>query len=248
MGAYGPLCQQFYDADKPRAGDAEVRWYLDRLPRDAGPVLEPMCGSGRLLLPLVEQGLAVHGVDNSASMLDACRARLAAAGLGATLVRQDVAALNLPFRYAAALIAAGSFQLLTDPTRARASLARIRAHLVPPRVLLVDLFVPEAAVHRPGAPEVEVRAVRDAHGARITLRSESTVDAEARLLSVRSRYERRGRDGGVEREDESLAITWYDEEEIVALLRAAGFVDVAVEPAARGAGARAFAVRATASR
>jgi hypothetical protein len=146
------------------------------------------------------------------------------------------------------LIAAGSFQLLTDPTRARASLARIRAHLVPPRVLLVDLFVPEGAVHRPGAPEVEVRAVRDAHGARITLRSESTVDAEARLLSVRSRYERRGRDGGVEREDESLAITWYDEEEIVALLRAAGFVDVAVEPAARGAGARAFAVRATASR
>ena len=72
MSAYGPLCQQFYDADKPRPDDAELAWYLDRLPRDAGPVLEPMCGSGRLLLPLAERGFAMHGVDTSAAMLAAC--------------------------------------------------------------------------------------------------------------------------------------------------------------------------------
>jgi hypothetical protein len=248
MAAYGPLCQAFYDADKPCAGDAEVAWYLDRLPRDAGPVLEPMCGSGRLLIPLAARGLAVHGVDNSAAMLDACRARLAAAGLDATLVRQDVAALNLPFRYGAAFVAAGSFQLLTDPSRARATLARLRAHLVPPRLLLMDLFVPGAAIHRPGAPEIEVRSVRDARGARITLRSESTVDADARLLSMRLRYERRAADGTIEREDESLAITWYDEDEIRSLLGASGFDDVAIEPPAWELGARGFGVRATASR
>ena len=131
MSAYGPLCQQFYDADKPRPDDAELAWYLDRLPRDAGPVLEPMCGSGRLLLPLAERGFAMHGVDTSAAMLAACRARLAAAGLAATLVRQDMAVLNLPFRYGAAFVAAGSFQLLVDPAHARSALARIRAHLVP---------------------------------------------------------------------------------------------------------------------
>ena len=248
MGAYGPLCQAFYDADKPRAGDAEVAWYAARLPRDAGPVLEPMCGSGRLLLPLVLQGFVLHGVDNSAAMLDACRARLAAAGLETTLVRQDVTALNLPFRYGAALVAAGSFQLLADPAQARSALARIRAHLVPPRLLLMDLFVPEGAVHRPGAPEVEIRSVRDAQGARITLRSEATVDADARLLSMRLRYERRGEGGAIEREDESLAITWYDEDEIAGLLRAVGFDTVAIEPPAWGHGARAFGVRATASR
>jgi len=248
MGGYGPLCQAFYDADKPRAGDAEIAWYLDRLPRNAGAVLEPMCGSGRLLIPLAERGLALHGVDNSPAMLDACRARLAAAGVEATLVRQDVVALNLPFRYAAAFIAAGSFQLIADPGEARSTLARVRAHLVPPRVLLMDLFVPDAALHRPGAPEVEIRSVRDANGARITVRSESSVDAEARLLSMQLRYERRTGSGGIEREDESLAFTWYDEDEISTLLGAAGFDTVSIEPPAWGRGKRAFGVRAAAQR
>jgi len=248
MGAYGPLCQQFYDADKPRPEATELDWYLERLPRDAGAVLEPMCGSGRLLVPLAARGLVVHGVDTSAAMLDACRTRLTAAGLDATLVRQDVAELNLPFRYGAAFVAAGSFQLLVDPAHARAALTRIRAHLVPPRMLLLDLTVPDAALHPPGAPRVEIRSVRDARGMRITLRSETTVDAAARLLTMRLRYERRGADGAIEREDEALSLTWYDAEEIGALLGAAGFDGISIEPSAWGCGERAFGVRATASR
>ena len=48
MAAYGRLCTLFYDADKPRASDVEVAWYRERLPRDAGPSLEVMSGSGRL--------------------------------------------------------------------------------------------------------------------------------------------------------------------------------------------------------
>ena len=78
-GAYGPLCALFYDADKPAAPADEVAWYAQRLPRDAGPVLEPMCGSGRLLVPLVAAGFNVHGVDTSAAMLAHCESRLAGA-------------------------------------------------------------------------------------------------------------------------------------------------------------------------
>ena len=63
--SYGPLCAAFYDADKPNASDEEIAWYDARLPRDAGPVLDVMCGSGRLLAPLVERGHNLHGVDAS---------------------------------------------------------------------------------------------------------------------------------------------------------------------------------------
>ena len=78
-------------------------------------------------------GINVHGVDASPAMVASCEARLAAAGLATPLFRQDVATLNLPFRYAAAFVAAGSFQLLTDPAAAQKALARIRAHLVAAR-------------------------------------------------------------------------------------------------------------------
>ena len=96
--SYGRLCTLFYDADKPVAPQAEVAWYAQRLPKDEGSLLELMCGSGRLLVPLVADGYKLHGVDLSAAMLASCEARLAAQELKAPLFRQDLVQLNLPFR------------------------------------------------------------------------------------------------------------------------------------------------------
>ncbi len=230
--AYDRLCTLFYDATKPRASDAEIAWYASRLPRDIGPALEVMSGSGRVLLPLVLQGFNVHGADTSAAMLDSCEARLAAAGVTATLFRQDAASLNLPFRYAAALIAAGSFQLLVDPIAARRTLERIRAHLVAPGLLLMDMYVPAEAAHPPGAPVVQVQTVALPGGTTIARRSEMFVDAEGRRIDIRSRYEHRERTKVLAREDEMLAVTWYSEDEMVALLGDVGFRAIDVGPAA----------------
>lgn len=232
MAAYGRLCTLFYDADKPSASAAEVAWYGERLPRDAGPSLEVMAGSGRLLIPLLQQGFNLHGTDASPAMLASCEARLAAAALKTPLFRQDAVTLNLPFRYAAAFIAAGSFQLLVDPVAAQKALERIRAHLVAPGVLLMDLHVPAEAVHPPGAPLVNVQTVSLPDGTKIARRSEMFVDAEGRRLDVRSRYEQRERATIMAREDEALALTWYTEDEIVALLGDAGYRDVIVGPPA----------------
>lgn len=230
--AFGTLCTQFHDADKPRAADAEVEWYASRLPDDAGPVLDAMCGSGRLLLPLLDEGFHMHGVDSSPARIASCDARLDDAGYSATLIRQDIAALNLPFRYTAALIAGGAFQFIVDPAAARSALERLRAHLVPPGLLLLDLLVPRHAANPPGAPLVEARTVALADGTRIAHRSETFVDAEGRRIDTKSRYERRMGPAILAREDEAFAITWYSEDEIVALLGEIGYRDIAVEPPA----------------
>src|SRR5512134_770385 len=127
----GPLCASFDAAVEPRGSAAELAWYLERLPREGGPCLESMCGYGRLLVPLAAVGVNVHGVDVSGAMLAECGQRLRSGATSVPLFRQDASELNLPFRYAAAYIAAGAFQSL-DVDRARAALARIRAHLLPP--------------------------------------------------------------------------------------------------------------------
>jgi hypothetical protein len=252
MAAYGRLCTLFHDAEKPRATTAEVDWYAERLPRDAGPVLEAMAGSGRLLLPLLERRINVHGVDASASMIASCEARLAAAGLATSLFRQDIVALNLPFRYAAAIVAAGSFQLVADPIAAQKALERIRAHLVAPGLLLMDLYIPAQALHPPGAPEVQVQTVALPDGTKLARRAEVSVDAEGKRIDIRTRYEQRARATITAREDETLALTWYTEDEIVTLLREAGYRDVAfgapASPVAMDAAAseRRYSVSATA--
>jgi ubiquinone/menaquinone biosynthesis C-methylase UbiE len=226
LASYGPLCTLFYDADKPAAPDAEVAWYARQLPRDAGPLLELMCGSGRLLVPLAAQGFKLHGVDSSAAMLASCEARVAARGIEAPLFRQDLTQLNLPFRYAAAFVAVGSFQLVTEPGAALVALQRIRAHLVDPGLLLLDMFVPAESELRLGAPLVEVRTVRLEDGSQIALRSESTAFADARMVRTEYRYAHRRGATRLAEEHEKVTLTWYTPDEISALLTEAGYRDV----------------------
>jgi Methyltransferase domain len=244
----GPLSALFHDANRPRASDEEIAWYAARLPRDAGTVLEPMSGSGRILAPLLDAGFSVHGLDLSEPMLASCAARLASAGRDTQLFRQDITALNLPFRYCAAYIADGSFQLLTGRLAAIDALLRIRAHLIEPGSLLLDLSIPDHAQHPPGAVVIEVRQAMLVDGTQLACRSERLVDREKRRIRTQSRYERRERSRIVAREDETSLMTWYDEDQITKLLVDAGYREVRIEaPATTGPNARHFAVSARAS-
>jgi hypothetical protein len=244
----GPLSALFHDAVRPSPSDDELAWYVARLPRDAGTVLEPMSGSGRMLVPLLGAGFVVHGVDVSEPMLASCAAHLASAGRQTQLFRQDLTALNLPFRYCAAFIAGGSFQRLTGRHAAIDALLRIRAHSIEPGLLLLDLSIPDQAEHPPGAAVIEVRHAMLADGTHLACRSEWVVDSQKRRISTQTRYERRERSRIVAREDETLMMTWYDEEQISTLLGDAGYRDVRIEaPPSAGPNARHFAVSARTS-
>lgn len=245
--ASGPLSTLFDDAGRGRATDAEVAWYAVRLPRDAGTQLDAMCGSGRLLVPLLEAGFGVHGVDASESRLEGCRRNLAAVSRSTQLFRQNATALNLPFRYAAAFIGGSAFQRLVDRVAAIDVLLRLRAHLVEPGILLLDLTVPAHAEHPPGAPVIEVRQAVLDDGSRIACRSETVVDAARWNVRTQRRFERREGARIVEREDETRTVTWYSEDRISTLLGDAGYRDVRIEPSACvGDDARHFAVSARA--
>ena len=243
----GRLRALFRAASEPRASSAEVAVYRNRLPASSGPCLEAMCGYGRLLVPLVEAGVNLHGVDHSPAMLAECEARLAGATLSATLFRQDVAELNVPFRYAAACIAAGAFQRLTRAERAREALARIRAHLVDPGWLWIDLYEPSQRAQRIAAPQVELRTAALPDGSRIALRSETSMLGEAHRARIDNRYvHRRGNDLLAE-ENDALEVTWYSESEIEALLAQVGYRDVTFHASPRASDEdRTFSVSARA--
>ena len=80
MSAYGRLCTEFYALDKPDAPPDAFDFYERHARAASGPVHEPMCGTGRFLLPLLAQGLDISGSDTSREMLAACRSRAARSG------------------------------------------------------------------------------------------------------------------------------------------------------------------------
>jgi SAM-dependent methyltransferase len=68
----------------------EVDWLVARLGSGCRSVLEPGCGSGRMVEELAGRGLDVVGLDLSPAMVEAARRRLERAGLRAEIVVADM--------------------------------------------------------------------------------------------------------------------------------------------------------------
>ena len=105
------------------------------------PALEIGCGTGRLLLPYLADGLDVDGVDSSAEMLAICRRKAGELGLGVRLYRQSMEALELPRRYRMIYVPTATIQLLTAPEAAEA-MGRFYRHLEPGGLVMLSLFLP----------------------------------------------------------------------------------------------------------
>lgn len=226
-GVDASLRDQFALAQERAPGAAEIDFHRTRGAGE-GPTLVAPCGIGRLLVPLAAAGLALHGVDPSASALAIVDARLRATGHDALLVRQPLDEINLAFRYRAAIVPDGTLESFADPTRVHEALRRIAAHLLHPATLTLAFGVPPEARHAPAAPLVEVRSATLDGGARIVRRSETSVDVDTRRIDRVDRYEKREGRGIVARLDERVAATWYEPDEIAPLLATAGFADVVV--------------------
>lgn len=230
MTSPGPLHALFAEAIAVPPDDRELAWYRRQFPEAGGLVLDVACGVGRVLVPLAQAGRKVHGIEPSGTLLERCAARLAARGLATPTFRQELARMNLPFRYGGAYVADGALQTLTDPAVVQAALERIRAHLVLPGLLVLDCRVPPVARQRLAAPLVEVRTAKLADGTQIALRSESTWTPEANLMRAGRRYAHRRGAQLLAEETESLRATWYAPDDMVEVVRAAGFHDARVAP------------------
>ena len=246
MQSYGDLCTQFYDLDKPRAPELALEWYVAQLSKIDGRILEPMCGSGRFMAPMVQRGLLLDGVDPSGAMLRACSIRLAHNAIvdspwrtsdprsaqdeanaapveypRVALWQQKLETLDLQGRrYAAAFIPAASFCLLHEPAVAREALARLRAHLQPGGLLLIEFEPP----HNEPPADV-VRTVTDG-GRQIRLAGHSEYDPASQLETMRNVYELKQSGKVIQTEHEVLHLRCYTPEQMVAELTAAGFTDV----------------------
>ncbi len=140
---YLSLCTEFYDLHKPVVPQEAFNFYMRHAQMSMGPILEPMCGSGRFLRPLWDKGIDIDGVDASPQMLAACQKHYTGSSCP-TLYPQFLDKLELPRKYGLVFIPAGSFGLITEVSQARESLCRIHAHMLPQAKLIVEIETPKA--------------------------------------------------------------------------------------------------------
>ncbi|HEX3408281.1 MAG TPA: class I SAM-dependent methyltransferase, partial [Caulobacteraceae bacterium] len=140
INRYGELCAEVYVLDKPPGALHDIQYYLEQLRPLDGPILEAACGSGRLLIPMLEAGLPVEGFDHSESMLAQCLRAADARGLNASLRRMRFQEFAYDHPFEAIVCPVGAFTLIDDFAEALAVLRRFHDHLRPGGRLFVDLM------------------------------------------------------------------------------------------------------------
>ena len=140
---------RLYDLDLSEdPGDLDL--LLALAARANGPILELAVGSGRLAVPLAEDGHEVTGVDLDPAMLARARERADAAGRAVarrvTLVEGDARTIRLDDAgdYRLAVIPLNSIFLMGNRADQAAAIATLAAHLARGGLAMVDAWLPDA--------------------------------------------------------------------------------------------------------
>ena len=216
--------------------------YFRRYAEDQ-PALDLACGTGRLLLPYLRDGLDVDGCDVSADMIALCREAAEREGLEPSLYVQPKHELDLPRRYRTVFMC-GALGVGSTRAEDQEALRRVLDHLEPGGTFVLDNEVPyadgagweywlpdaRATLPRPRRQPGKRRIGSD--GAEYELRSR-LLDVDPLEQQVRMEMQAfMWRDGELIAEDEHLlTMTLYFKDEIVLMLERAGFVDVTVRAA-----------------
>ena len=221
LTTYLKLCTEFYDLDKGPDKDLNIMdFYLQKARHAQGPILEPMCGTGRFLIPMLEAGLDATGFDASPYMLDAFRQKWP--HQPAPFWQQFVQNFSSDLRYNLIFVPFGSWGLITDADDAKKSLASMYYHLAPGGTFILEI---ETVASVPYPCGIWRRGLHTrADGSRIAINTMTSYDPTTQLFQALCRYESLVDGVIVATETEDFKQHLFRFDEMDTLLRDAGFV------------------------
>src|SRR5215475_15444147 len=194
---------------------ADIPFYVEEAKRAAGlksknphspaegagrvghPVLELACGTGRLTIPIAQNGVEIVGLDLSPSMLSHARTKAEAAGVQIQFVEGDCRSFDLGRKFGLIFMAFNSLQHLHDYASLAALFANVRRHLFEGGRFVFDVFNPkiEILARALGDRRLE-REYQDPDGAgMMAFEYSGTYDDAAQVSHIQCYFVRRGSNG-----------------------------------------------------
>jgi SAM-dependent methyltransferase len=145
--AYGTHIADIYDDTVRHIPTDEPVSRLAELAGD-GSVLEFGIGTGRLALPLAARGLTVAGIDGSAEMVGALRAKPGGADLEVAI--GDFSEVRVAGEFAVVVLAVNTIFALPDQQAQVRCFRNAAAHLRPGGRFVVEAWIPDPGAFRSG--------------------------------------------------------------------------------------------------
>lgn len=118
----------------------DIPFYKTLCKQYGGNILELMCGTGRVSVPLIYEGINLTCVDYSQQMLDIFAKKIT--GKKASLICQDICELDVNGIFDFIFIPFNSISEITDKEKRKQALSRIYEHLADHGDFLVTLYNP----------------------------------------------------------------------------------------------------------
>ena len=216
-------------------GGKESKFFKAIIQSSGEPALDLGCGSGRLILLYLQEGMDVDGCDISQDMLAVCQARAKKEGLSAQLYQQAMHELDLPRRYRT-IFACGVVGLGGERRLTMQAMQRCYEHLHPGGSFAFDYtarwndppaWLSRMAEHRRELPqEWPVSSEREvmADGGEIEIAARTvSMDPleETAIRQIRARLWQNGE--LIKEEIHTQHLDDYSKNELVLMLERAGF-------------------------
>lgn len=220
----------WYDMDTSSYSDLDLDFYRDAARRAGGPVLELACGTGRISIPLAEDGHDVWALDLSSPMLAELARKAAALSPDVRnrlhVVQGSMDGFSIPRQFDLIIIPFRGFQALCTSEAASACLKAVRHHLSSDGVFIVDVFrvgederIPAYETEKTDWERIDPRTGQTVRRARRIPR----VDHDRQIIYPEVIYYTKNQDGSVARHVDTLELRYYYEYQLQVLLLTHGF-------------------------
>jgi len=224
--SYSSLVARFYDKFLEENTE-DIEFMKSYITTNSNSILELASGTGRLLIPLLESGYNVDGLDNSKEMLDIARNKITKLNRNSTLFNENMTDFKLANKYDFTFIGCGSF-MVVDYENGLKTLNCIKQHLTQNGELLIDLFIPWDDIQKSKCNTMEL--VRDVsiNKERCLVYESFSVDIHEQRKYGKYKYEYYNDGKLVESEINELNLRWYYEDEIINILKEIGFSEIEI--------------------
>ncbi len=157
--------------------------------RKNGNILELCCGTGRLTIPLAQEGYNITGVDYTSSMLEQAKIKATEAGLEIGFIEADIRTLNLQEKYDLIFIPFNSIHHLYENEDLFKAFNVVKNHLKDGGLFLFDCFNPNIQYIVEGEKELkEIAAYTTDDGREVLIKQAMRYENKTQINRIKWHY------------------------------------------------------------
>jgi 2-polyprenyl-3-methyl-5-hydroxy-6-metoxy-1,4-benzoquinol methylase len=227
LKTYQKLSTIFYDLEleNQETSKLALKFYLDYALNANGPILEPMCGTGRFLIPMLQANLEIEGFDASEHMLNALIDKYKyISNKKAPIQKLFVQDFKSEKKYNLIFVPFGSWGLITDIEQSKLCLKNMYNHLNINGKLVLEIETINSVPSTCGTECFGAHTLND--NSKITINTITSYNAQTQIFKSLCNYKLIKNNIVTETEEELFEQYLYKNNELDEYLKESGFNNI----------------------